>query len=932
MDQMDEFYQSIQTFLMKKDPEVGKLKFLSSRTTKESTEHIEQITTSICLIFKACNIPIKDETSSSNMKCIEALKYLILNTNFKSQEFFQDDLLHGHLVDMCPPLSPYLLIELTWSLEYEKILAESILYFPLDLCIEILEILRRCVLILDFQRGFNLLLTITNNCYMKLIIIRDLGTQSMAFEVNLESLIINYQEILNLLKDKRCTRLVEVSDVKRSERYGYILRKLLILTKSCLEFNEKGAEINTERKKLYNITFGREPFQKCDAEVALRHLKSLDLELTNILLKSVKEINCNIYLDWASLEADGNPSVSLQQIIGIECFKLIEFIKVNNIGAQEHLLQCLQQLSVNPQGLNICTAMDLKELSEGVERGNHACLKELLIQHKNWDHSVFNSIRKKVDLFDRDDFAKLLEYLTELMPKDGHEEHKQMVYNTVTRVLFHQNLKDLYEVTMEYILKHDEGNVLESAHTEQMFEAFILKNPDFKTPNKLKTVLFFLLKNPQKYLMILIQICIGSEKYSNIMINPDDLALLSPIMNIRNETGKLILSCLLRVGLQTDEFKPLKFSKFVNSMLEHSIFTTDELLHSVFIPLIETTDLTTSTLKTTLNSTRQIVITLNELNGELLLKSLARRMSLLRNDRSLSKCLNSDLLTLTIRIVRAVLRERDNWFEDASRRRWIIELESLVQPVDKFHFSRLFSSSEYFDVTEIIEDYLRQINSIVQQLTPESDEISVGKLINIEKGIMQHLILTCTETEYVRIASEITIIHWNYFKYSNEVEAFDNIVRNTIEACDYCLKAPGTKPDHFGYLIKSLSKFVKGLIYLEMGIDKKFLLDSFVKNFRKLNESVKGTEYEHFYNGTAVRMNNRPSNESTVESLAEVVNFVNSFGDECLVTLIVEKCDANDKVLSGKIYQDFISMCLIASFNNQSCIMRMVKDLFLSTQ
>ncbi|XP_015111493.1 uncharacterized protein LOC107037447 [Diachasma alloeum] len=930
MDQMDEFYQKIQTFLIKKDPEVGKLKFLSSRTTEESAKLIEEIITAMGSIFEACNIPIKEGISTCNMKCIEALKYFILNTNFNAQEFLQDDLLHGHLVDMCPPLSPYLFIELIWFLEYDQVLAESILYLPLDLCIEILEILRRCVHMLDFPRGFNFLVTLAKNSYIKVLTVRDAGTQSQDFEVNLESLIINYQEILTLLTDKKCTRLLEVSEIKRSERYGYILREILQLTTNCLEFSQREFRVESEREKLYKITFGRGTLQRCDAETAMRHIKSLNLELFNVLLKKVKKINCNIYLDWASLEADGNPCASLQQMIGIECFDLIQFIKMNNIEAQDHLVECLQQLSVKPESLNYCTTMNLMELCEGVEKGNHYCLKQLLIQRNNWDHSVFDAIRKKVDLFDRDDFVNLLEYLTELMVKDGYEEHKQMVYNIVTRVFFFQKLKDLYEITLEYILKHNAENILESIHTEKMFVAFILKNPDFKTPNKLKIVLFFLLKNSQKFLMILIRICIGSEEYSNIMINPDDLILLSPIMTMLNETGKLVLSCLLKISLDKDEFTPIKFSNFIDSMLKHNIFTPDELIHTVYIPSIETPYLPVSTVRSTLNNIRQILVTLNNVNLELLLKSLAKKMSQLRNDRTISKYLKNEILTVTIRIVQTVLRTRDNWFEDADNRDWIIELEALLQPVDKFYFSKLFNSSEYFDITEIIDDYLRQTNTIIQKAIPAIEAASIYKL-NLEKEIMKHLILTCTESEYVRIASEITVIHWGYFKYADEVEGFDNIMQITIEACEYCLRASETKPDYFGCLIKSLSKFVKGLIHLELEIDKQLLFSSFLNNFRKLNVSVKGTEYEHFYNETVMRMNNRPSNESAIESLAEVISFVSSFGDKCLKPLIGKKCESKG-VLKEEICQNFISMCLIASFDNQSCIIRRVKDLFLSTQ
>ncbi|XP_011304659.1 uncharacterized protein [Fopius arisanus] len=933
-DQMDIFYQKIQTFLIKKDSEVGKLKFLSSKSTEENIKHIEEVTTSVCSIFEGCNIPIKEKTSTSSVECIKALQYLILNTDFKTQEFLQEDFLHGHLVDICPPLSPYLLIELVWHLEYEGLLAESILNLPLDLCIEVLEILRRYAFTLGFPRVFNLLLTLTRHCYIKVLIIGDVGTHSLDFDTNLEKLIINYQEILSLLENKKCLRLLEVSGIDRSERYGYILQEILILTRTILELNGRKVTTESEKQhKLYEISLGRGTLRRCDTKTVNHHLKSLTLCLMNVLLKKVKEINCDVYIDWASLNPQANPSISLQQKIGIECFHLIQLIKENDTDAHEHLIECLQQLSVKPESIHCCTTTDLKELCKGVEEGNHDYLKQLLIQCNKWDNSVFHSIRKRVDLFDKDDFLNLLEYLTELIVNEKYGEEIQIVYNTLTKIFFRQKLKDLYEIILQYILKHDGDHILESLHSEQRFMDFLLNNVNFITPNKLKILLFFLLKNPQKFLMILIKICIGSEKYNNLMINPDDLILLSPVMTIRNGTGNLVLFCLLKIALENDEFSFIKFSNFIKSMIEHHVFTTDELFNSVYIPLIKTVDLPYSTVRSILINLRQIAVTLNDVNLELLLKSMVEKMSQLRYDRRIPNLLNTEMLTLTIRVVETVLGMHDNWFVDVERRRWIIDFEATISPVDKLYFSKLFNTSEYLDITEIIEDYSRRINTTIQKVIVKGEPILIhncfNRYVNLEDEIMKHVIFNCTEAEYTRLAFEITAIDWNECKNSNLIEGFDKIVRITIEACDYCLKS---LPNHdkFGSLIKSLSKFLKGLIHLDLGIDMQFFLESFLNNFRKLSDSVQGTEYQHFYNETVLWMNNRPSNESTAESLAEVVNLLSCFGDKCLSTPIKEKCDAK-KIYRSQISQNFISICLMVSLKNQCCTINRVKNLLLPT-
>lgn len=140
---MDEYTIRLQALFLKKEHECGKLSQLTSRITQENITYINGIRDEVAEICRSIDIPIEQTNLSENPRCIEVYKYLSLNTNFNCLELLAQDNAHTHLVDICPLLSPYLFVEILWRLHYEEILAESLLYIPLDFAVEIVEIARR---------------------------------------------------------------------------------------------------------------------------------------------------------------------------------------------------------------------------------------------------------------------------------------------------------------------------------------------------------------------------------------------------------------------------------------------------------------------------------------------------------------------------------------------------------------------------------------------------------------------------------------------------------------------------------------------------------------------------------------------------------------------------------------------------------------------
>ncbi|XP_044020265.1 uncharacterized protein LOC122860493 [Aphidius gifuensis] len=907
MNDLDDFYRKIQIYLMKKDSECGKLRYLSSRTTNDNCDNIDDVCDTITSIFESCKIPKNDDTSIIDNSCIQAFKYLILNTNFQCQDHLMEDFVNGHLVDMCPPISCYLLMEIIYALGYDMILAESILYYPFDLTNELFEIIHRCIGLLDFNRAFKFLIKIINNSVKKIIHMINHGIQTTNMDYNYDTFILNIKKLIELLNNDKFTKIEELIEEPKSERYGIILKNILeLIIDGFVDKNNTTIINNIEN--IYRVSFGREiKFHKLDENKAMISFDNIQNQLFYGLFKCFKNIDFNIYLDWADLEYNGSSDVSYQQAIGYDCHELIDLIDKNNITEQNHLLQCLQQFSMKKNTTNLYNGMSIKELCDGIDDGNKSCMKELLKRNDEWNHDVFFMIKKNYLLIDKDDFVVLLDYMTRLMIKPGQEEYKQLVFNTIKKSVLTQSLTDMYDITLNYILQHNGNNILESNETEESFKKFIQHNVNIKSSNNLRIILFYMIKNPNKILNELLNICFGINEY-NIMISPNDLSLLSPIMKIRdNKNGSsIILTVLKNMNHHNQQWESKKYMLFIKTMIDKNIFTIDELINHVYIHWLDNNHvLSISCLKIILNNIRQIVnlCTIN-VKFEELIKVFAKILGYYRNhvDNKLKKSMSNEIVTMIIRIIELLLNERDDFLTSHEIRETIMYIEPSLKPIDKYYFMKNWIT--YFDVTEIVQDYHRKIQSVLIEISAVDDVDS----LNIDDDILMHVMINCTELEYIRIGWEYLIIHWDYFKFNDEHEAYDKYINATIKCCLYYLQFHGDN-NSFCFMIKCLARFAKGIHQIDTNLHDDILIDIIIDNFKLLNRCIVDDSYEKIYNETMSVIDNCLV-ESVDDRYLKIIKSIDEFGDRCAEIILENKQQCNDYYKQYNNTQKFISHCI----------------------
>ncbi|XP_076650874.1 uncharacterized protein LOC143357985 [Halictus rubicundus] len=946
MDELNVFYKKVQTYLMKKNQECEGLQFLTVRATSESISHIDEVCETMLNLFESYSIPTKEKSLVNNEKCALSYLYLLLNTKFKNQERLAEDIVSGHLVDMCPPISPYLFIQILWKLEYEKVLIQSFYYMPFDLFTEVLAVMTKCIEELPFPKSMNIIYDTISIAYTKLVRLNEVGVQSQNFEESIKDYENNLQEFLLLLTNPEIIPLATSSSLKKSERYGIMLKKLVSTVHNCLEHKFQIISTSGDLKKLYNVTFGNETYEKCEESRMKTTVATLNGHLIELLLIKFKVIDCNIFLNWAEIDDEDNSMISLQRSIGIECYYFLEFIKSNEeLSQNTHLIECLQVFSSKPDSNESSFVLSLQELCCAISEGKKELMKELLCRHKEWDRSILDFVFINRSLVGKKDCFNLLQYLTFVLEQSTDEEFKNLSYTLVMKILSLQVIPDIYEIVMMYLTKHDGKNYLESPHTEEAFNDFITRNSNLQTSTNLRIVLLFLLKNLRLILTIILKITIGHQDYGGTMIPANDTLLLSPFMGIRGDNNEILLTSILRtICIGDAQWDGRKFMKFIIVLLEHSVIEEDNLMNNVFIPYLEKDTVNLTNVNYVLYSIRKLQAQFTKnTNFKNLIMALAKKMSFLRKDKYNSKYASNETFNQITKVLTYFLETKGHRISDSTKREIFDQVQAVIEPIDKLHFTPLWllmrrSSS----AISIIEDYERRCFNVINRLkedptTPEKLRDYLSNLSLLREDILRYLITWSTDEDYCRLSKEVIDVYYYGFGWKNDFEGYDYFSRLMIEACCLSLEYPiigGT--DLFPSLFKSFTNFAKKFLR-ECPQNRRKVYESLMKKLRQLERIICQTHYADLYNSCFTNLD-RVTQDDYNNSM-ELVNNCSRFSDQCLNF----EWDYNDmykelpmrshdpKISNFYVTHEIISACMkVPATEAYECIKRM-NELFVSS-
>ncbi|KYN00243.1 hypothetical protein ALC62_08989 [Cyphomyrmex costatus] len=861
----------------------GQLKLFSCRSTNESLRSIDEISKMITYYLKdrlgMYNIEIFIADSDFKTKhtylpvFVSCYKYLLLNTNFSSQYLLRNDPRFGHVVGIWPTLSPYLFVQIIWYSRCEDLLIESLIHIPLDLCVEILDITIKHIDRLPILRARRLILLLIYKVYYKCLWLH-LGTVSEKNVMKyVHQLVMHFEMLLNLLVPKFITSY-NLSIEKKYLQHGILVKNILQCIKKCINTKIKSYLKNYDRIMLFRLSYGNNnKYMKYCHSFSPNKVKSiiiiLDKKLTALLLEQIKHVDTFEHTVWRDIVDDENTLISLHRAIIMECHYLKEFIKQNNLLVQnEQLFLCLEQLTGPIKSEE--SILTLQELCHNIAKGKLHGIKELIKRYKEWDLYILDFIRQRIKFLNLNDFYIILEYLYYKFAYLHIKTEKYRLYVSVLKILIQLKEHDLHNIILKYIEQHFDDNCLECLYNEKSFDIFVRRNlliEEFNnsrsmmstTSQRCHVLLIFILLNSKDVLSKLIFYEMKIEPPNSILFQDNAFAyFLRNYYNLKKDRSNMLMYILKNIVLQKRITWHTNFRIFMNKILNYQMITADDVINELYIPYLTSNYFEEINIRTILLHIQSIVqnkLYTHRTNVIYLITVLIKKKSVLRRFNAIFS--KFALYKLGIKLINNVLNDL-NFPRALTRQQYkaICLSNYHVEPLD------IKKMNPKMNTLNLIQVYERRCSFVYQQL--RKDPRCHPKVRNYvhsfklnREAFIHHMMLHCFEKEYILLANELTFVFWYLFGWSDEMMAYENVIRITADVLQITLMYLDTFPKHtFIMLLYAIVKFSISVTRNITSNKHKTICCNLLKTLSSLSSIVSETYYGKMYDLWLKRIQN----------------------------------------------------------------------------
>lgn len=650
--------------------------------------------------------------------------------------------------------------------------------------------------------------------------------------------------------------------VNRYERQGIILKNIIRMNKLCVTEKMRG-NVDEDSEKLYILTFGNESCMQLPSEFLKSFIDEMDQSLSLLLVKHLKEVTCHMYLAWAEAKDPDNPLLSLQRAIITEC---IYFLKAAETEAKlwenQELLMCLDQLI----GSQTRPQLTLEEIYHGVESGNLTDLKELLHYYPDWNETTLQFIKTKHHMLQNKDFEVLFKYLKyEFQLRRYTQRVYLMQQATIIEMLLQRNVKDIYDITLMFVVHHYRDNFLREQHNLDDFYA-LMENAIglWHNPLFVKNLLVHILCSPQQILKALLHMAV--DMTDRVVCSPQQLLLLRPFLCVKiSEDQSLLTDLLYQLCMDPNLWELKKYTNLIIVMLSNFVTTPEDILNNVFIRYLAEQPFDHN-INCILTSTCKIVDNFKLKSGVVHLCMLVvRKISNWRKCEPSKKRIQvNHVLSSLLHLLKKCV-QKPHLMTVAQKRQVLDTVLPHIEPLDKATFSPLLYLVQG-NVLSIIDDYARRCYAVRRkhkQARRDSKNIySFLDNIQLQKqDFVRHMILHASDIEYQENCLNMTIKYWFFFGWINELDAFDNVTRITMEAIRVGLEYPENVPtDVFPVLLENcvqLTKMLSNKLH-----DKKKIKQILLKNMSLVLRSIQCPQQRITYGDLIKKLEGMVDNSS----------------------------------------------------------------------
>ncbi|XP_018338604.1 PREDICTED: uncharacterized protein LOC108746370 [Trachymyrmex septentrionalis] len=584
---------------------------------------------------------------------------------------------------------------------------------------------------------------------------------------------------------------ISAENVTKYVQHGILVKNILYCIKMCMYSKIKNYLENYNLTRFFKLTYGNyynnyaKYYQTFPASKIKSIIERLDHKLATVLLNQIRRVDCFEYRVWKSFYANEITVTSLHRSIIIDCHNLREFMKQNDFLVKNEQTYLCLKQLIDSRKSEEYI-LTIQELCHSITEGKLHGMKELIMRYEEWDLCTLDFIRQKRNLLRFNDFYVILEYLYYKFAYLHTKAKKYQVYVSVLKILNYLKEQDLHFVILKYMKQHFDDNCLEDLYNEKSFDAFIWRNLFIEKFNDSQSMRNAIAQRCRSFLTF-------------ILLNPK--AVLSKLIFYeldKIESSDSILFQHNMIAFFLRNYYSLKKGQcnVLTYILKHMILKQGMDWHINYKTFI------TKVLDYQMMTADDVI---NELYIPYLISDYIEEVSM------------------------------DN---DQFR----------VEPLD------ITKAWRQMNALNIIREYEKRYIVVYRQLRVDSrchpELRKYVQSFSLDREVfIRHMILHCIGEEYATFMCDLIVKFWYYLGWTDEMMAYENIMRITIDVSQIALTYMEMFPkDTFIMLLFAI-------VHLSRNIAKNLPLDKYkairrilLKTFSSMSHMANRTQYRDSYN------------------------------------------------------------------------------------
>nr|CAD7402809.1 unnamed protein product [Timema cristinae] len=528
--------------------------------------------------------------------------FLVLNSDLSMVDELIDDQNYGHLANCAPVLSLPLLMEVVWGLSLLEYLAETIVFAPPCLIIELLDAALAKINSLQPELILEPLNKLSHSVFLRVQTLKDSDPNIKYIKLKLFAL---FKTLLSYFMGANAVKFQSWTTDELNTHAGYAMESLLQMVCNCLSSYSTPSLHKEELVQMYDVHYSYDCSKLCQGEkvrdISTEHF--ID-ELLSVCKSNFSAITVDKWLFWTERDSQTEPNKNLQCVLAEKMYICLDLLKLAKRRGSlvEELTQIMRSMARKPRD-------DDDEIREANKETIIQNVSDLNKTRKKWfkvllntedllfDESCINCLENNMELIDFEDFKYIFEIALSVIENtsdvEGCERLKFLVLNAFKLL----DIKSQLLILCPFLKKHGLTSVFLTKSfnvtlTEVLNKAVAASEEeenDMHLIVLLSDCACLCLEHAREVLWQLLLAAVTTEKRSTLMV-----AVLNHLHCVcdlpLDESEENLITHLVRqvMGQETwTNQAETSFVQLVTSLVNHNILDGGVFVQSCLLPALD---------------------------------------------------------------------------------------------------------------------------------------------------------------------------------------------------------------------------------------------------------------------------------------------------------------------------------------------------------